>query len=399
MPIEEIRSGLANRLRARREEIEQATLTRVYAISDPSEAPDPAYLDGLRAAVSAAIDYGLSGIESAGLAPPVPIALLAQSRLAARSGVSLDTVLRRYCAGYALLGDFLVQEIEHDGLAHATLQRLLRDQAGLLDQLVAAVSEEYNRELQQRPASLDRRRAELVEGLLAGELLDASELSYDFEGYHLGLVVAGSGALKAVRCLAAGLDCRLLTVRRDEGTVWAWFGSRRPVESAELEQLTPASLSSTLALAVGESAEGLDGWRFSHLQASAALPVALRSRGGAVRYAEVALLASILQDELLAASLRRLYLEPLERGRDGGKRALETLRAYFASGRNVSATAAALGMNRHTVASRLHAIEGKVGRPLRSCATDLETALHLDEVRPRPSANRFGASWWPKEPH
>ena len=36
-----------------------------------------------------------------------------------------------------------------------------------------------------------------------------------------------------------------------------------------------------------------------------------------VRYVDVALLAAVLQDDLLATSLRKLYLEPLEAERDG----------------------------------------------------------------------------------
>jgi hypothetical protein len=41
--------------------------------------------------------------------------LLVQARLAARSDVSLDIVLRRYFAGYSLLGDFLVGEADRLG--------------------------------------------------------------------------------------------------------------------------------------------------------------------------------------------------------------------------------------------------------------------------------------------
>src|SRR5215475_2827436 len=90
---------VAERLRAKRQEIEQATLTRVYAVSEPPPRSGPEYIEGLRQAVSAAVDYGLEGIERGEQsAPPIPDVLLAQARLAARSQVSLDTVLRRYFA-------------------------------------------------------------------------------------------------------------------------------------------------------------------------------------------------------------------------------------------------------------------------------------------------------------
>ena len=57
----------------------------------------------------------------------------------------------------------------------------------------------------------------------------------------------------------------------------------------------------------------------------------------------------------------------------------ETLRAYFAAERNVSSTAAALGVDRRTVTNRIRAIEDLFGRPLKDFATELETALRLDD--------------------
>jgi purine catabolism regulator len=132
--------------------------------------------------------------------------------------------------------------------------------------------------------------------------------------------------------------------------------------------------------AIGEQAQGLAGWRLSHRQARAVLPVALRSSEPFVRYADAALLAAVLADELLADSLRRIYIEPLEEGRDGGQVALETLRAYFEAGGNVSSAAAALGVKRHTITNRLRLVEERIGRPLDSCAAELEVALRLRQL-------------------
>jgi hypothetical protein len=38
-----------------------------------------------------------------------------------------------------------------------------------------------------------------------------------------------------------------------------------------------------------------------------------------------------------------------------------------------------LGVDRRTVTNRLHAVEDLFGRPLRDFATELETALQLDD--------------------
>jgi hypothetical protein len=358
-------------------------LTRVYAVSDPTEAVDPTYADGLRDAVTAALDYGLAGIERGEKrVPPIPTALLAQARIAARNGVSLDTVLRRYFAGYALLGDFLIEEAEQGELLHGSdLKCLLRGQASLFDRLLEAVGEEHARETEGRLHSIEDRRAERVQRLLAGELLDTDELAYDFEAHHLGAIAKGPGASQAIRSLARALDCRLLLIRRSEGTVWAWLGAGRPwIDLAELEHLVSSHWPAKVLLALGEPARGLAGWRLTHRQAKAALPIALRSPESFVRYADVALLASLLQDDLLAGFLRQLYLAPLSRERSGGEVMRKTLRAYFAAGRSVSSTAAALRVTRQTVRNRLRAIEERLGRSLDSSASEVEAALRLDEL-------------------
>jgi hypothetical protein len=375
-------AGLAERLRERRAEIEQATFTRVYAVSELPRSSGPEYAEGLRAAVSAGIEYGLAGIERGEQsAPPIPEVLLSQARLAARSDVSLDTVLRRYFAGHTLLDDFLMEEVEREeSLEGPALKRLLRSQAAIFDRLVAAVGKAYTEEAGRRPEGQEQRRAERVERLLAGELLDTAGLEYDFEGHHLAAVTSGPGAEQALRELAATLDRNALLVPRGEGTVWAWFGGRRRADPAELERLVFATVSTQVSLAFGEPAEGLGGWRLTHRQAAAALPVALRGPQTFVRYADVALLASMLQDDLLATSLRELYLVPLCEGSDGGVALRETLRAYFGANRNITSTASVLGISRRTVATRLGKIEERIGKSLGADTAQLEIALRLDEL-------------------
>jgi hypothetical protein len=380
-------AAIAARLRERRTEIEQTILTRVHAVSAPPHSGGLEYLEGLRAAVAAGVEYGLEGIERGDQgAPPVPEALLAQARLAARSGVSLDTVLRRYFAGHVLIDDFLVEEAEGSELFdHAELKRLLRAQAAIVDRLLAAVSKTYTAEAEHRPQSTERRRAERIERLLGGEPLDTADLDYDFDGWHLGLVAWGPGAREAISALACSLDARPLTVRREEGMLWAWLGSKRRIDAAELKALAARDLPTGLVLAIGEAGEGIAGWRLSHRQARAALSVALHDGESVVRYAGVALLSSALQDELLRAALRDLYLAPLEAERDGGAVARQTLRAYFAAERNVSSAAARMEVDRKTVTSRLFMIEERLGRSIAGCAPELETALRLAELAPEPS--------------
>ena len=144
---------------------------------------------------------------------------------------------------------------------------------------------------------------------------------------------------------------------------------------------------------IGGPAQGHPGWRLTHEQAKAALLVATRGGQQVVRYPDVALLAAALKDELLAASLRSLYLDPL--GADGGAGEVlrTTLRAYLDADRNVSSTAAAVGVSRNTVSNRLRVIESRIGHLRPAISGDLTLALQLDNLPLPNRQDQARASW------
>jgi hypothetical protein len=249
----------------------------------------------------------------------------------------------------------------------------------LLDHILAAVSEEYLREQRQEGVrTSERQRIDLFRRLLDGELVDTSSLGYDFGGMHVGVVGKGRIATESLHTLAGSLERRLLFVRPDEDTVWAWFGGRYEIDSDDLDAILASTSTPAAVLGFGEGGHGLAGWRLTHRQAAAASAIAHPHHGPVVRYADVALLATVAQDDILVTSLRQLYLEPLERDNSEGEQAKETLLAYFDADRNITSAAAALGASRNTVASRLRVIEKRIGRRLHACAAELEAALRLD---------------------
>jgi hypothetical protein len=375
-----VRASLVERLRSRRGEIEEAIMVRVNAVSNSSPPPDPVYRDGLRSTVTAALDYGLEAVGRGWTRPtPIPTVLIDQARLAARNKVGLDTVLRRYLAGYTLLGDFIVEEAERETVDGTSLKRLLRSQAAVLDHVLTEVSEEYGRE-ERRPASVEERRVESVQRLLDGEFLDDSHLGYEFTLRHLGIVGSGAGAEAALRDIASSLGCRLMLLRPDTDIVWAWLGSRR-LDSEAVTRTLERRLSAGSHLALGELAEGIAGWRLTHRQAKATLPLAHQGDRRALRYVEVALVVSMSRDDLLLTSLREIYLRPLQGGCHGASETLRILRAYFEAGRNATSAAAALGLSRQTISRRLAEVEECLGRPLNRCAPELEAVLTLQDHR------------------
>ena len=381
--LEEVRADLFVRLNARRLEIEEAILTRISSVSSAAGAEDGEYADGLQSAVSAGVTDALAGVEpGSDQRGPVPGPLLAQARQAARNGVTLDVVLRRYIAGYTLFNDFVMRAAEDTlPLPVPAFRPVMHAQAARFERLVAAAVGEYTRERGHRHGSPERRRVKCVKELLAGESVGRGELTYEFDEWHVGVIARGNGAASVLRRIAEAVDRRLLLVRPEKETVWAWFGGRRRIVMAEVARhLSPDECGDAL-VALGEPARGIDGWRLTHQQASAALRIARPGSQGIVFYADVALLASISQDRVLASSLQQLYLSPLAEGReDGGAGLRETLRAYFSAGRNVTSAASALGVSRQTVGSRMRTIEERLGRTLESCAADIEVALRLEAV-------------------
>ncbi|HEU5252357.1 MAG TPA: helix-turn-helix domain-containing protein [Solirubrobacterales bacterium] len=394
--IEQARVALAERLRVRQEEIEDAILTRVYAIDGGEGRGDHEWLAGVRATVSTAVEHALvlieGGVESA---PLPPVLLLAQTRLAARSGISLDTVLRRYFAGFTLIGDFIVQESAGIDLRERWLKKLLREQAAAFDGLLLALSEEYRREANLRPDTPEARRVARVKRLLEGELTDASELNYPLELHHNGVIAAGPGAQEALKLLAAGLDRLILAVEPADEVIWAWLGGRQPVSSDSIASTVRGRLSPQVTMALGEGGRRASGWRLTHRQAFAAFRVARETDEQVVRYADISLLASTLADDVLADYLRQRIYPSLVDASSGGTAIRDTLRAYLQTGRNVTSAAAVLNISRRTVSNRLRALEESLGEPLDARVAEVEVALNLldfEERRALPQAERLTLS-------
>jgi PucR C-terminal helix-turn-helix domain len=226
---------------------------------------------------------------------------------------------------------------------------------------------------------LEDRRLATVQRLLAGERLDASLLDYNMTASHAGFVVVGSELDTLFTKLRSRGQSRLLLVRVGPDTLWGWFGGRRRALDHDLELLSSQEWPGGTAVACGEPAKELGGWRLTHRQSIAALPIAVTEQAPVVHYRDVPLLATALRDDLLASSLRQAYLEPLETSRDGGRATKATLRAYFKTKGNISSAAPLLEVNRATVRNRLSAVEDRLGRAVDDISSELKVALKLDE--------------------
>jgi hypothetical protein len=379
-PLGIVCAELAKRLRARRPEIEEVVFTGVRTVADSPDETDVEYTAGLRATVSAIVDYGLVGIEQGGdWLAPIPSVAVEQVHRAARSGVGLETVLQRYAAGHRHLSRFVLSEADH--FPPQALHDILDFQALLLEKLMERASAEYHCEVQRTARTGEQRRAERVRSLLAGEAGEPSELNYAFEKlWHLGVIARGARAREFVRGLESSPAKRLFLVVQDKESLWAWIGSESRSAVENLSCSLPRAGTRDVSVALGEPSEGMQGWRLTHRQAQATLLIILRGRSDIVRYADHMLLVTVLQDATLARSLEEIYLLPLASHSDGGCVWRTTLRAYFEAQGNAATAAASLGVDRSTVSRRLHEIEHRLGRAIHPCQGELDLALRWHDL-------------------
>lgn len=382
LSLEEVRAGVVAGLRLRQLEIEEAIFADILdGVTDPVGAGNAEYVAGLRATITEVVEYGLAGIDMGEeRSEPVPLAAIMQAQHAVRLGVSLETVLCRYIAGYKLLVKLVTHEAEDISSERGALAAVLSLQASLLERLVSSITSVYLSEVECVGLSPELRGAKLVQRLLDGEIVDASYLGYDFDAWHIGMIATGASAQRALQLLAGDRGQRLLVVQHGDDVVWAWLGERRRPTVRDIEcVLSSADWPVEVSLAVGEPAREIDGWRQTHWQAQEALR-ALRGPLKLSRYANAAILALVLQNDLAARSLREIYLAPLGARRGQGGVARRTLRAYFKAGGNAASAAKELRVAPKTIRRRVQEIEQRLGCPLPTCHAELDVALRLEDL-------------------
>jgi hypothetical protein len=380
---QDFRAQLAGWLRERMAVIEEAILARIRALPDSVD-HDPEFVEGLRAAVKQSVDYSLLSIEHGeNWSAPIPPAISALARRAARDGASLEAVLRRYVAADRLMREFIMDTA--DRLPSHVTRRILSTQGPQFDGLVGFITAEYIHERERLMRSPSQHVTERVQQLLAGvDDGNLDDLVYRLKAWHIGMVVQGEEAEQTVRKLASELDRQILVVRQADERVWAWLGGRQRLTIGDIERWLSGVEVGDASLAVGEPHRDIEGWRLTHHEARAAAQVMRRRPQRLTRGSEVLLLAAVLENDALTESLLRTYLAPLDHVSDSGEVLRQTLRAYFNADCNAATAAAALKVNRHTVCRRLQKTEEALGRLLQVCRPELEIALRAEELWTEP---------------
>lgn len=264
------------------------------------------------------------------------------------------------------------------------------------DETVDAVMVEYLCERQLLLGRALGSRREVVQRLLAGELVEEAErvLGVDLAHHHLAVALAGYGhqpaGLERHPSSASALLDELsgclhgaspLLVPGDEGEVWAWLSCERAVQAGEVSLVSGVVARDDRAVAgIGRPRAGRDGFCRSILDARDALRIArLRPTGQkVVAFDEVRLAALLSTDLERARSFVRDELGPLAADHPGTAELRATLRAYYGCEQSLVRTAGRLFLHRNTVVYRLRRIEQLLGRPVGEDALELHAALELE---------------------
>jgi hypothetical protein len=368
---------LTGRLRARGSEIEAALAASILEVHRPPPGAEAELIAGLQATLQDGLAFSLAAFERGeAWCDPLPSSLVAQVGYVVQMGMPLDELLRGYTAGNTVISRFVAEECA--ALPPEALTYSVEVQSRVADALIGGLSAEYGRQAALLEHSAVQRTIREVERLLAQESFSDQRIDYRLDAWHVAGIVYGVRADQSARLLAEQLGCELLLLPRAAETYWAWWGGPRRVHFDKLESAAQR-LGGRASFALGECRQGRDGFRLSHREAHVATDVVVRTDEPVVRGADAMLPALLLRDRGLADLFVDAHLGALKSQKDWPIISA-TLRAYLDSGAVLSASAAALKVDRHTIRRRIRRVEELLERPLGTVRAELEIALRVDRL-------------------
>lgn len=341
----------------------------------------------------------LIGVGGDPRATELPPSTQAIARTAVQRQVALADLMRFYRLAQELVWTWLFTRITagSDGAAQqADAVELATGWVfGYVDaaQMRAEQTFELERESWLRGAAAARAAA--IEDILAHRELDpqraSKRLRYDVARMHVAVMawmdaapddadpqaLLGSVIAGLARDIAA--ESTLIHPSGSLGVV-AWLSRRRPFTAAEFGQLGVGVRPADIQVALGDSAQGLRGFRRTHIEAAHARRVASMAgpRAAAVtRYRDVAVAALASVDREQALSFVTRVLGPLAAHDEDTFRLATTLTVYLEENRSRGRTARRLTVHPNTVSYRVHQAEAILGRAIDTDTIDLAVALAL----------------------
>jgi DNA-binding PucR family transcriptional regulator len=263
----------------------------------------------------------------------------------------------------------------------------------LSDGLVRRYGEERERWVRSAAAV----RAQVIDGLLAGEPVDperaSHRLGYELGRTHLAFAIwsdaphdRGDIALAMIERAALQLVSSLgmappLLVPRARLCLAGWIGLRGEDHIVGLEHArVDVQAFPTVLAAFGSPEVGVAGFARSHREAFHARRIArlTQQRAGTVsQYDTVALAALASADVGEAREFVKAELGQLLGDDDQSVRLSATLRVYLEENMSPSRASRRLGVHEHTITNRVRAAQELLPHPIEQRACELEVALRL----------------------
>jgi hypothetical protein len=335
-----------------------------------------------------------AGASPDGIAPPRDAVAFTVELV--HRGVDLGALLRAWRLGHDLVEDTwerTANELEPDAeLRHCALRKAFRFFFAYVDAVCVQLTHAYVEERARWVRGSAAVRSEMVQMLLAGERIPAAKasaaLDYDVARRHVGFIVwadaraPNPGAADELEGAAAAVGRALgdgpsMLVPISDWVVWGWAVVNAAPAPPRAERLL---LPGGPRVAVGDPADGLDGFVRTHQEAAEARRIAGlldRRAGGTVRYRNVALLALLSADPLAAMRFVESELGELAAADDSMARLRATLQVYFEENVSPVRTSRRLNINKNTVVYRVTKAEEILGHGLLERRQELESALRL----------------------
>ncbi|MBI5103789.1 MAG: PucR family transcriptional regulator [Solirubrobacterales bacterium] len=368
--------------------VDHATLDN----ADPTLLADPALVEAIRRANRAnLLAWAEANVRAPGErvpANPGPEAL-AIARDVVRRGLDYST-LDAYRTGQntawrqwmALAFTLTADPAELGELLDVTARSIFT----FVDETLAITAEHIERERERLTRGTHAERLEVVTLILEGAPISAdraaTRLGYALDRHHTAAIVfsdapeADQVALEQVaEALARAAGARRpFTVVASAGSLWTWVAGDAGPDLA-LVQAELAALPA-VRVALGPTAEGMDGFRRSHLDALATQRLLHRTTTDVqlASYDDVQVVALATQDEERVHEFVERTLGPLARA-DAELR--ETLRTYLREAHNASRTAKVLFTHRNTILNRLARAEQLLPAPLDGRSLQVGLALEV----------------------
>ncbi|WP_319456013.1 MULTISPECIES: PucR family transcriptional regulator [unclassified Mycobacterium] len=386
-------------------EIDELAAMFLAAITDalPALAEDPELSRDLTASTRAQVrafivwmTYGAAG------EPVIPVQAHALAQTLARRGLDADVLTEIHRATQHAQLRYLIEQTGRlpEREEQVSLLVLFIDRGlSWLSTSLNVLTQTYREERERLFAGVLARRAEVVRSILLGEPVSVESasgvLGYPLRGHHTAVVIStddrtGTDIDRRLVALAHTVGDHLgastvLTTQSGAHGVWAWLGSDRPLELAELGALAQSREVRGVRAGIGITGHRISGFIRSHHEAVAAYQISTTTSqptGSFTCYRDVELQYLVTADAQAYAAFQSRTLSGLTAADDTAGRLRETLRTYIACGRNRDATAAALGVHKNTVRYRLERARNALGHDVDSHLVELQLALLGTAVGP-----------------